>query len=73
VINKTDKHPFIFVGREGQGFLEKYYSIPSLRNNKGYKWMWDRLEIFSKTGGTDLDVRGREIILVIGFIYFVAP
>jgi hypothetical protein len=26
VINKTDKHPFIFVGRESQGFLEKYYS-----------------------------------------------
>jgi len=34
--------------------------------------MWDRLEIFSKTGGIDLDVRGREIILVIGFIYFPA-
>jgi hypothetical protein len=28
---------------------------------------------FSKTGGFDLDVRGREIIFVIGFIYFVAP
>jgi hypothetical protein len=28
------------------------------------------MEIFSKTGGTDLEVRRREIILVIGFIYF---
>jgi hypothetical protein len=35
--------------------------------------MQGRLEIFSKTGGTDLDARGREIILVIGFIYFGSP
>jgi hypothetical protein len=31
------------------------------------------MEIFSKTGGTDLDVRRREIILFIGFIYFGIP
>jgi hypothetical protein len=31
------------------------------------------MEIFSKTGGTDLEVRRREIILVIGFIYFGSP
>jgi hypothetical protein len=29
-INKTDKHPYIFVGGESQGFLEKYYSNPLL-------------------------------------------
>jgi len=71
-INKTDKHPFIFVGGESQGFLEKYYSNPLLKCNNLHWSNTGRLEIFSKTGGFDLDVRGREIILVIGFIYFVA-
>jgi hypothetical protein len=38
--------------------LEKYY--PALAG----------LEIFSKTGGIDLDVRWGENTFVIGFIYF---